>query len=161
MQRMKPWHGYLRLFHLHAKYRSATTVWGEDTRERGVRRQRVRCLCNKLPDWSTTKRLFHTKHYGNRACSITHCPCHGPFEARSPVPMGEGGTRPHHMVFYVAGCSTLQESWAVKGRIMSIGLINVVAIKEVFFITGPETLRHTAPLPGQGSNKQKGIPLYM
>lgn len=35
MQRMKPWRGYLRLFHMHAKYRSAMTVCGEDTQERG------------------------------------------------------------------------------------------------------------------------------
>ncbi len=35
MQRMKPWHDCLRLFHLHAKYRSVSTVWREDTQERG------------------------------------------------------------------------------------------------------------------------------
>lgn len=37
----------------------------------------------------------------------------------SQVPMGEGGTRPHHMVFCVVGRNPLQESGAVKGRILS------------------------------------------
>lgn len=72
-----------------------------------------------------------TKHYGNRDCSITHRPHHGPFQAWSLAPDGEGGTMPHHMVFYVAECSTLRESWAVKARMLSTGLINVSVIWEV------------------------------
>lgn len=34
----------------------------------------------------------------------------------------------------------------MKERILSIGLINVSVIREVFFITGTETLPHVAPL---------------
>ena len=56
-----------------------------------------------------------------------------------PVPMGGDGTRPHHMVFYVAGCGTLQGSWVLRGWILSIGRINVSVIREIFFTTRPET----------------------
>lgn len=79
-------------------------------------------------------------------------PSHGPFEACSLVLMGEGGKRPYHMVLYVAGRSALQEGLAVKGRIVSVGLINASVIRGIFFVTGLGTLRHTAPGPGRANN---------
>lgn len=105
--------------------------------KRAERRRRLRCACDKLPDWPTTQEII--SHYklqqsvvfcGNRACSITHCRCHGPFEARCPVPMGEGGTGPRHMVCYVGALCRRAELW--KGRILSIRLINVSVIRVVF-----------------------------
>lgn len=54
-----------------------------------------------------------------------------------------------HAIWYsMWRAAALQESWAVKGRILCVGLINVSVIRRVFFITGPKTLHHTAPLPG-------------
>lgn len=102
---------------------------------RWERRQRVQCLRNKLLDWSATKSLFYTKHYGNRACSITHYPCHGPFEARSP---GAHGRRWHKATPYGILCGGLQYSAGelhCESMGLSIGLINVSVIQEVFFMT--------------------------
>lgn len=162
MQRMKPWHGYLRLFHMHAKYRSAVTVCGEDTQERAERRRRVRYLCNKLPRLIHNPRDYFTENtMATEPAASPTVPvmAHLKLVARCPW---EEVAQGHAiwLVFYVAGCSTLQEGWAVKGRILSIILINVSVIRDVFLITGLETLRHTAPLPGR-PNKQKGVLLYM
>lgn len=70
-----------------------------------------------LPYSASTRILFYTKHYRNRANSITSSPCHSTCQAQSPRPRKEGGTRPDHMVVKMASTELcrgeeLREEWS-------------------------------------------------
>lgn len=102
MQGIKLWHGYLRLFYMHAKYHSAMTDRGEDTRVCGISVTNYRTYPQPR-DYFT-----HITIATEPAASPT-APVMAHLKLCSPVPTGEGGTRPHHMVFYVAGRGTAGE----------------------------------------------------
>lgn len=73
---MEPGHGYLRLLHMHAKYRSAVTV-------RGERGDGVCSLSVTNPRTAPKPWLYLTDNVTATEPEASPCPCHGPFEARS------------------------------------------------------------------------------
>lgn len=71
------------------------------------------CVCVASPQQITLylrnqEIIAHNSVATEPAASAT-VPVMAHLELVSAVPVGEGGTRPHHMVFYVAGCGAAGE----------------------------------------------------
>ena len=141
--RMKPWHGYLRLFHMHAKYRSATRTHRKESRGGDVCGVSVtNYRADPQPRDYLTQNTMATEPAASLSVPVM---AHLKLVPRYPW---EKVAQGHTIWYFMWRAAALQEGLAVNGRILCVGLINVSVIRKVFFISGPKTLRHTAPLPG-------------